>query len=35
MFGAMMVAVLLTKVLPENIIEFTWPWFEEIRAAKG
>lgn len=31
MFGAMLVAVLLTNILPEEIVNFTWPWFEAIR----
>ncbi len=35
MFGAMMVAVLLTNILPEELVSFTWPWFDEIRAAKA
>ena len=35
MFGAMLVAVLLTNILPEDLVSFTWPWFEEIRAAKA
>ncbi len=35
MFGAMLCAVLITKIVPEDIVNFTWPWFEELRAAKG
>ncbi len=35
MFGAMMVAVLLTNILPKELVSFTWPWFDEIRAAKA
>ncbi len=35
MFGAMLVAVLLTNIIPEEIVNFTWPWFEELRTASG
>lgn len=28
MFGAMAAAVLFTKVLPPEIVNYTWPWFE-------
>ena len=35
MFGAMLVAVLLTNIIPDEIVNFTWPWFEEIREAKA
>ncbi len=35
MFGAMLIAVLLTNIIPDEIVNFTWPWFEEIREAKA
>lgn len=35
MFGAMAVAVLLTNILPENLVNWTWPWFDTLRAASA
>ncbi len=35
MFGAMACAVLITNVVPENVVTFTWPWLQEIRAEEA
>ncbi len=35
MFGAMAMAVLFTNILPPEIVNYTWPWFEFSTAVNG
>lgn len=35
MFGAMGIAVLLTNILPAELVNWAWPWFDELRAASA